>query len=376
VLFLDASGDLWGAQRVVRDLALHCDHARYAPLVVTLADGTFRAQLVVDGTPAVVLPAHRMRQPIAFVRAILALRALAERHGAHILHANGESMLVYAWLARLGRRRSIVWHVHDPLPPRQGAKRLEQVILRWLSRSVDTICTMPEVERSYLATYPSIESREHLVPPGIEEAEPDPGAGDAVRAALDIPPDTNVVTTMARLQRHKGHVDLIAAAHTVLAHRDDTTFLVTGDSVPGLDDGLGDELRRLAADGPGADRIRFLGFVDDEMRNLLLGGSTLLAHPAVHEPFGLVVAEAMIRGTPVVAAAAPGPSHLIDDGQSGVIVPVHDPEQLATQIERLIDDKSARDALSRQARDRALDRFTTRTMVEQVERIWDELVHD
>ena len=45
-------------------------------------------------------------------------------------------------------------------------------------------------------------------------------------------------------------------------------------------------------------------------------------------------------GTPVVAAAAQGPSQLIVDGENGLLVPVDDPEQLALAIKRVLADQA------------------------------------
>ena len=68
----------------------------------------------------------------------------------------------------------------------------------------------------------------------------------------------------------------------------------------GIDAGEGPRLRALAAGEP----VQLTGYVDDARLDALMRGAELLVHPSLYEGFGLVVLEAMARGTPVLAAGA------------------------------------------------------------------------
>jgi glycosyltransferase involved in cell wall biosynthesis len=68
----------------------------------------------------------------------------------------------------------------------------------------------------------------------------------------------------------------------------------------GVDAGAGPELRRLAGHEP----LELTGYVSDERLDALLRGADVFVHPSLYEGFGLVLLEAMARGTPVVAARA------------------------------------------------------------------------
>ncbi len=68
----------------------------------------------------------------------------------------------------------------------------------------------------------------------------------------------------------------------------------------GADAGEGPRLRALARDAP----VELRGYVGDETLDALIRGAELLVHPSLYEGFGLVVLEAMARGTPVLAACA------------------------------------------------------------------------
>ncbi len=68
----------------------------------------------------------------------------------------------------------------------------------------------------------------------------------------------------------------------------------------GIDCGEGPRLRALA----GSEPVELTGYVSDAHLDALLRGAEVLVHPSLYEGFGLVVVEAMARGTPVVAARA------------------------------------------------------------------------
>jgi glycosyltransferase involved in cell wall biosynthesis len=68
----------------------------------------------------------------------------------------------------------------------------------------------------------------------------------------------------------------------------------------GVDAGEGPKLRELAGDAP----VELTGYVSDERLDALIRGAEVLVHPSLYEGFGLVVVEAMARGTPVLAARA------------------------------------------------------------------------
>jgi glycosyltransferase involved in cell wall biosynthesis len=68
----------------------------------------------------------------------------------------------------------------------------------------------------------------------------------------------------------------------------------------GVDAGEGPALRALAGEAP----VELTGYVSDERLDALIRGAELLVHPSLYEGFGLVVLEAMVRGTPVLAARA------------------------------------------------------------------------
>ena len=138
----------------------------------------------------------------------------------------------------------------------------------------------------------------------------------------------------------------------------------------------------LAGDGPERRRLEdtarklglsaaamFLGHVPREALEAILGGAWVQAVPSRwEEPFGLVVAEAMMRGTAVVATDAGGPRELVREGLTGLRVPAGDAGALARALLRVLRDREIAERLGADGRvialaelteDRAVERFIT-----------------
>ncbi len=113
--------------------------------------------------------------------------------------------------------------------------------------------------------------------------------------------------------------------------------------------GDGPERRRLEAmAGPGVD---FLGRVSEEEKHRLLCSAWLLLHPALIEGWGIVIAEAAIRGTPAIGFDVPGLRDSVLNGQTGILV--RNEGQLASAWASLALDRQRAEQMGAEARIRA-----------------------
>jgi glycosyltransferase involved in cell wall biosynthesis len=110
----------------------------------------------------------------------------------------------------------------------------------------------------------------------------------------------------------------------------------------------------VAGDGPLRDEVPgALGFVPHDELLGLYARSSVVACPSHREGFGVVCAEAMAHGRPVVAGAVGGLLDLVVDGQTGLLVPPRDVAALRAALERLLADGPLRRRLGAAGRDRA-----------------------
>jgi D-inositol-3-phosphate glycosyltransferase len=93
----------------------------------------------------------------------------------------------------------------------------------------------------------------------------------------------------------------------------------------------------------------------------------LLVPSLWHEPFGLVVAEAMARGLPVIASNIGGPAEILTHEVNGLLIEPNDEHALATAIRELLDHPEKRRQLSQAARETVQQRFTIEENARRVE---------
>ena len=114
----------------------------------------------------------------------------------------------------------------------------------------------------------------------------------------------------------------------------------------------------VAGDGPLRDRVPgALGFVPHDELGPLYERAAVVACPSHREGFGVVCAEAMAYGRPVVAGAVGGLLDLVVDGETGLLVPPRDVGALRAALERLLGDQELRRRLGAAARERIRERF-------------------
>ena len=112
-------------------------------------------------------------------------------------------------------------------------------------------------------------------------------------------------------------------------------------------------LERLAADLGLADRVRFVGRADRPLAVSLFAGCSFFVLPSRQEPQGIVNLEAMAAGKAVLASRVGGVPEIVQDGETGLLVPAEDASALAHAITRLTDDAPLRQRLGAAGRDRA-----------------------
>jgi len=115
----------------------------------------------------------------------------------------------------------------------------------------------------------------------------------------------------------------------------------------------------VAGDGPLRDRVpSALGMLPHEQLVPLYGRAAIVACPSHREGFGVVCAEAMAHGRPVVASAVGGLLDLVVDEETGLLVPPRNPAALRAALLRLLEDAELRARLGDAGRERARQRLS------------------
>jgi glycosyltransferase involved in cell wall biosynthesis len=115
--------------------------------------------------------------------------------------------------------------------------------------------------------------------------------------------------------------------------------------------------------------VRYWGYIPHLEIGKHYRSACLLAAPTRHESFGLILAEAMACGIPVVATRVTAIPEVVEDGVTGLLVPVDDPTALADALAAVLSDPERAAAMGRAGRARVEERFAWDEIIRQWERL-------
>ena len=357
VLIANPTGDLGGAEQVVLALAERLPDYGVGVSLALLRPGQLAARLEKRGILVHVFPEdYRYRDLGSVRRCIRWLADCLKTDRADILHSNLTAHFVGFWAARRADVPEL-WHLHD------YAHSFDP--MHWIQQQLPAAMNLFTTE-FLRGGEPKLKKRPGAVvnPNCVDVARLQATPGDpAIRTRLGIG-DGPFFVTIARLQGHKGHPFLLEAAAMVARRHPEVKWVIAGTAKGAGQQVYLAQLRRQVKALGIVDRVLFPGFVPDEELVPLLREAQALIHPALTEGYGLVLLEAMACGLPVIAASAPGPAEILRDGETGLLVPVRDPDALTAAMLRLMDDPSLADRLRQHAAEYVLRRGVE-TMVEE-----------
>ncbi len=332
------------------------------------APGPWVGELEAAGIRHLPLPSSTRGVSVASdLRAALELWRLLRRHRLDVLHTHNPKPGVYGRiLGRLAGVPIVVNTVHGLYATEDDhwIKRLVVYLLEAIASRFSHAELVQNVEDLDLLARYRIAGRRKLalLGNGVDLARFDPAAvsPDArrrVRAELGVTPDQVLVGIVARLVAEKGYPELFEA---MAALPDRFVLAAAGPDDPTKADALPREMVESAA----AAGVRFLGMRTDVEE--LYAAFDLFVLPSHREGFPRSAMEAAAMGLPIVAADIRGCRQVVDDEETGLLVPVRDPDRLAAALARLGGDEDLRKRMGEAARRKALAEFDERRVVERV----------
>jgi D-inositol-3-phosphate glycosyltransferase len=197
-----------------------------------------------------------------------------------------------------------------------------------------------------------------VVAPGIDLDFFQPTPRRVARATLGLD-GQEILFSAGRMDPIKGFDTLIRGLP--LLRRRNVRLLIGGGS---SDDPERRRLERLTVDLGVADRVVFLGAVPQERLPLYYAAANLVVVPSHYESFGLVAAEALACGTPVVASQVGGLSTIVRDGENGLLVSWRRPESFASAVDQALGDATLLAHLRANARP-SVERLSWRSTAER-----------
>ncbi|HOD65631.1 MAG TPA: glycosyltransferase family 4 protein [candidate division Zixibacteria bacterium] len=292
---------------------------------------------------------------------IARLRTFMRQRAVDIVTVNFNKDIRLAGIAaRWAGRPRVIWRVGLDI----AGDRLRHRLLT--PRLVDAVITPSAALKKQIVAHGYISPEMvTVIPNGIPDRpvhEQRPQAARRLREKYGLPPAALVAVTSGRFVDQKGHAYLVAAAGEIIRQAPDIRFLWLGDGP------LETRLKAAIADAGLESFFVFAGMLRDF--DLELAGSDFMLHPAVEEPFGFVLIEAMRAGLPVAATRVGGIPEVVAEGSSAVLFPPRDPAALAAAAVALACDSDARTRLGRAGRERFEQRFSADRLVDDVERFF------
>lgn len=179
------------------------------------------------------------------------------------------------------------------------------------------------------------------------------------RLKLNISNHDEVVIFLSLLSKQKG-ANIALKALNELTSRKNLKLILVGDGE------YFKEAQLLVKNLKLESRVIFTGFVHNKDTHKYYNASDIFIFPTLRlESFGIVIAEAMACGKPVIASNIGSIPEVIDDGINGVLFPTGDFMTLARQINLLLNDQQRLAMLAKNARQKALEKFSLLRMIEE-----------
>jgi len=344
----------------------------YEPVIVVHQEGALTNHLAGRGLPFELLPllvyAGATPNVVAIAagmrRALPRLTGFMRRHGIDVVHGNDlRTNLTWSAAAKL-TGRPFVWHQRAMPYSSSICWRAVNLLADHVIHISNAVAqAMPVAGGTPASTVPN--------PVALpNETLPRQAAKAAAARELGFDPSARVVGFVGRLVGLK-RADTFIMAGARLARRlagAGFAFVLLGrdeeELVPGL--------RDLALSEGIGDQVYFAGF-----RNPIgkwIRGMDVLMATSERDGFGRTLIEAMVLGTPVVAAAAAGHLEIIEHGRNGLLVAPGDPDAFAAAAHRILAQPAFAAGLSEAGRVCAAGKDSTGIHVDRICSIYDSLL--
>jgi glycosyltransferase involved in cell wall biosynthesis len=370
ILLASKTMGVGGLERIVVALAREL-HGRGHDVWVVSSGGDLVAELSRAGAVHVLAPLD-ITSPIGVAQAARQIRRVVVDQHIDLVHSFSASASVAINLAlrvRTANGLGDVRVVSSPMGLQNSPRELP--VTTWLRNwflalgAEQILVISPEIRRHLKRVGAREESLVDFNFVGLDLEAFQPSADDyeSVRHEFGFPDDALLVSTIGALHPRKSHELFIEAARSVSAGEPRACFLIIGDGE------LRGELETLAIDNGLEGRLAFTGVREDVAR--LLAATDVYVKPGVVEGFiGITVLEALSLGKPVVAFDTEDVKLALTDGETGLIAPNGDVDQLAQRILYLLGNPQVGEQLGQAGQQVVIERFDFGVLARRLEEFY------
>ncbi|MCX4885443.1 MULTISPECIES: glycogen synthase [unclassified Streptomyces] len=293
----------------------------------------------------------------------------------------------HTWYANLGGHLAkmlygvphvMTAHSLEPLRPWKaeqlgGGYALSSWAERTATETADAVIAVSGAMREDILTcYPTLDpAKVHIVHNGIDTTLYRPDSGTGVLERLGLDRKRPYVLFVGRITRQKGVPHLLRAVRDIDPAAQ-VVLCAGAPDTPEIDREFRDLYQELSRVREGVHWIPQM-LPRPEVIQLLTHAAAFVC-PSVYEPLGIVNLEAMACGTPVVASRVGGIPEVVDDGSTGLLVPVDDDFEagLTRALDQVIGDPEAARRMGEAGRERAVEEFGWDAVARRTVRLYEE----
>lgn len=366
-----------GAQENTMLTAEMLDGERFEVQVVsgpqTGPEGSLIEEVRARGIDLTIMPELvREVNPVKDALAMFRLTRFVKRGGYDIIHTHSSKAgILGRWAGRRGGAKVIIhtvhgWGHHDRQHPL--VRGLYVILERLTAGITDRLIVVSDLNtqkglrdgigraEQYVTIRSGIEL-DLFMDDSIDGAE--------VRRSLGIPAGAKVIGSVTRLSPQKDPLAMIRGASEAMRRHEEAMLVVVGDGP------LRPEVEALVEEEGMAGRVLLTGLRRDVPR--LLRAFDVFVLPSLWEGLPRVILQAMSAGLPVVATAADGTAEVVQDGVTGLLVPMEDTHALAEAIARLLRDPEGARRMGAEGK-RRVQGFGADKMVRDIEELYTNLL--
>ncbi len=276
-----------------------------------------------------------------------------------IIYSNTTGVLVGALLAKAKGIKHI-WHVHEIIIKPVAFTKIIGFFLNSLSSKV--IVVSDAVKKHWL--HAVNEAKMIRIYNGIDSA-PFKDCSSSLRKEIGVSNEVVVIGMIGRINHWKGQSYFLEIARKLHQNYPFLCFVLVGDVYPG-NEALLTLLNQEIANSGFSNKIFNLNYRTDIVN--ILNGLDIFILPSIEpDPFPTVILESMCAQKAVVATNHGGAPEMIEDGKSGIIIPINNPLAAANKIASLVENKWLRLEMGVNASKRVQELFSYKTFEKAIE---------
>jgi glycosyltransferase involved in cell wall biosynthesis len=350
---------LGGAETVLLGLLDKLNRDFFKSTICVIEGGPLNERVKLKGFDVVQLPLFKGNKDIGF---LLKLTCLLNKLKPDIIHSHTWFANLCACIGGAVIGVPVISTYHSNYKIETLYEKLMQKIIFRLSRKIVNVSSYQVKHFGFPHDSEKVKViRNGVMKPRMSELD-SMELDNLRRKELGILSSDKIITFIGNFKDGKGHIFLVKAMEIVSKKYLNARLLLVGEGI------LRSEIEEVCKERMLDGKVRFLGYRDDVLNILAI--SDIFVSPSLSETTSIAILEAMAAGLPVIATDVGGNPEIINNNETGLLVPPMDPQALADNILLLLEDENRGLELSRNAIRRVEDKYNLEHMVEEYENLY------